>query len=218
MSGESEMRAVLFDFDGVIIRSMEDHFEGWRKALEDYGIEMSPEELFVLEGTGVEELAGQLTRKFNLPFDEAPNIIQKKRSYYEQIKKNELYPHLFDVIEWIEEKGLKVALVTGGNRDRVMETLESYGMLEHFPVIVTADDVFYTKPSPEPYLKAANLLDVEPSECVVIENAPLGIRSAKNAGMACIAISTTLPPSFLKEADVVTDNLYEVLEALKKMY
>lgn len=212
------MRAVLFDFDGVIIRSMEDHFEGWRKALEEYGIEMSPEELFVLEGTGVEELAGQLTRKFNLPIDEAPNIIQKKRSYYEQIKKIELYPHLFDVIEWIEEKGLKVALVTGGNRDRVIETLESYGMLEHFPVIVTADDVFYTKPSPEPYLKAANLLDVEPSECVVIENAPLGIRSAKNAGMACIAISTTLPPSFLKEADVVTDNLDEVLEALKKMY
>ncbi len=212
------MRAVLFDFDGVIIRSMEDHFEGWRKALEDYGIDMSPEELFVLEGTGVEELAGQLTRKFNLPFDEAPNIIQKKRSYYEQIKKIEFYPHLLDVIEWIEEKELKVALVTGGNRDRVIETLEIYGMLDHFPVIVTADDVFYTKPSPEPYLKAASLLDVEPSDCVVIENAPLGIRSAKNAGMACIAITTTLPPSFLKEADVVTDSLHEALEALKKMY
>lgn len=212
------MKAVLFDFDGVVVRSMEDHYEGWRRALEEYGIDMSPEELFVMEGAGVEELAGQLTRKFNLPFDEASKIIQKKRIYYDQIKKVECYPHLIDVLDWIQERELKTALVTGGDRSRVMEVLENFGLQDRFHTIVTADDVQLTKPSPEPYLKAARELDVEPAECVVIENAPRGIRSAKAAGMRCIGITTTLPRSFLKAADVIADDLLQVLDVLKKMY
>jgi len=212
------MRAILFDFDGVVIRSMEDHYEGWRKALEEYGIDMAPEELYVMEGSGVEELANQFTRKFNIPYDEAPNIIRKKRFYYDQIKKIEFYPNLINVMQWIEEKEIKTALVTGGERYRVMETLENYGLIDQFKVIVTADDVQYTKPAPEPYLKAAEILDVEPEQCVVVENAPLGIRSAKNAGMRCIAVATTLPRMFLKQADVVTDSLKEVLDTLKRMY
>ena len=212
------MQAILFDFDGVVIRSMEDHYEGWRRALEEYGIDMAPEELYLMEGSGIEELANQFTRKFNLPYDEAPNIIQKKRFYYDQIKKIEFYPNLINVTEWIKEKELKTALVTGGERYRVMETLENYGLADQFKVIVTADDVQYTKPAPEPYLKAAEILGVAPEECIVIENAPLGIRSAKNAGMRCIAVTTTLPRTFLKQADVITDNLEEVLDMLKRMY
>lgn len=212
------MRAVMFDFDGVIVKSMEDHYEGWRKALEEYGIEMPPEELYIMEGAGVEELASQITRKYNLPYDEVSNLLEKKRIHYEQIKKDELYPFLIELLEWVEQKELKTALVTGGERERVMHILGDFGLLEKFDVIVASEDVFYGKPSPEPYLKAAQLLGVEPQDCVVIENAPLGIRSAKNAGMTCIAICTTLPPSFLKEADVVTDNLQEVLNSLKKIY
>ncbi len=212
------MQAVLFDFDGVVIRSMEDHYEGWRKALEEYGIDMAPEELYVMEGSGVKELASQFTRKFNLPYDEAPNIIEKKRFYYDQIKKIEFYPNLLNVMQWIEEKELKTALVTGGERYRVIDTLENYGLADTFKVIVTADDVEFTKPAPEPYLKAAEILEVEPEDCIVIENAPLGIRSAKNAGMRCIAVTTTLPQTFLKQADVVNDSLDEVLDTLKRMY
>lgn len=212
------MQAVLFDFDGVVIRSMGDHYQGWRKALQEYGIDMAPEELYVMEGAGVEELATQFIRKFNIPYDQASNIINKKRIYYEQIKKIEFYPNLINVLQWIEEKELKTALVTGGERYRVMDTLENYGLADKFEVIVTSDDVQYTKPAPEPYLRAADILEVEPEACVVIENAPLGIRSAKNAGMRCIAVTTTLPRTFLAQADVVTDSLEEVLDTLKRMY
>lgn len=212
------MQAVLFDFDGVVVRSMEDHYEGWRKALEEYGIEMSPEELYIMEGAGVEELASQFTRKFNLPVEETPNIIRRKQLHYEQIKKIEFYPHLIDVFQWIQEKNMKTALVTGGESERVLSAVESFGLSDRFNVIVTANDVRYTKPSPEPYLHAAYLLGVEPKECVAIENAPLGIQSAKNAGMRCIAVATTLSPMYLKRADVVADNLEEVLGILKKMY
>jgi beta-phosphoglucomutase len=212
------MKALLFDFDGVVIKSMESHYHGWQKAIKEYGIDMSPEELYVLEGQGVEEVASQLVRKFNIPSEERHNIIEKKRHYYDQVKKDELYPNFLDVLEWAKEKDLKIALVTGGDRERVLQALKAYGIDVYFHSIVTSNDVMHTKPSPEPYLKACDLLGEEPNECIVIENAPLGIRSAKNAGMKCIAITTTLSSSFLKNADVVADNFNEVLEALKKLY
>jgi beta-phosphoglucomutase len=213
-----KMRAVLFDFDGVVVKSMESHYHGWQKALEEYGIDMSPEELYILEGQGVEEVASQLVRKFNIPAEERSNIIQKKRFYYDKVKKDELYPNFLDVVEWARQMELKIGLVTGGDRERVLKALQAYGIDSYFQVIVTSEDVMHSKPSPEPYLAAAQLLAVEPQDCIVIENAPLGIMSAKTAEMKCIAITTTLPSSFLKRADVVADNFHEVLEALRKLY
>jgi beta-phosphoglucomutase len=212
------MQAVLFDFDGVVIRSMEEHFEGWRRALAEYDIDMSPEELYVLEGSGMEELANQFTRKFNLPHQEASNIIERKKFYYQQLKTAELYSHLGEVLDWVGEKGLKTALVTGECRELVVATLEKFGLMDRFQVIITADDVMFTKPSPEGYTLAAELLDVTPKDCVVIENAPRGIMSAKQAGMTCIAITSTLSRMYLKDADVIADDLTEVLTILKRMF
>ncbi len=212
------MKALFFDFDGVVVKSMEDHYEGWRRVLAEYGIEMAPEELYLLEGQAVEAVASQLIRKFNLPSDQMPVLIEKKRHYYEKIKKQEIYPHLVEVLQWAREKKLAIGLVTGGDRYRVNETLRAFGLEGYFDAVVTAEDVAFTKPSPEPYLRAAQQVGVEPGDCVVIENAPLGIRSAKSAGMKCIAVTTTLPPSFLREADVVVDNLAEALDSLKRLY
>jgi beta-phosphoglucomutase len=179
---------------------------------------MSPEEVYILEGQGVEEVASQLTRKFNLPPQETPKIIEKKKQYFGEIEKLEIYPYLLETLEWARQRNLKIGLVTGGDYERVERTLQNFGIEIYFDVIITSEDVYLTKPSPEPYLRAAAILDVAPEECVVIENAPLGIRSAKAANMKCIAVTTTLSQMFLKEADVITDNLSKVLEALRKLY
>ena len=212
------MKAILFDFDGVVVKSMEIHYDGWRKVLQEYGIEMSPEELYVLEGQGLEEVASELIRKFNLPSNERQKIIEKKEYFYNQNESAALYPNLIETMNWAKEKELKIALVTGSHFERVDEVLCNFGIETYFDVLVTSNDVYQTKPSPEPFLRAANLLEIDPTDCVVIENSPLGIRSAKSAEMRCIAITTTLPPMFLKEADVVADNFIEVLESLKKLY
>jgi beta-phosphoglucomutase len=212
------MRAILFDFDGVIVKSMEIHFEGWQKVLREYGMEMSPEELYVLEGQGLEEVASQLIRKFNLPSNERRKMIEKQEYFYNQNERAVLYPYLIETLDWANQRELKIALVTGSYFERVDEVLRSFGIDGYFDAIVTSNDVYQTKPSPEPFLAAANLLEVEPKDCVVIENSPLGIQSAKSANMQCIAITTTLPPMYLKEADVVADNFHEVLESLKKLY
>ncbi len=212
------MKALLFDFDGVLVKSMEDHFEGWKRALLEYGIEIVPEELYMLEGQGVVAVANQLTRKFNLPWEETPIIIEKKQAYYNQIKKDEFYPNILDVLSWAREKKLKMAVVTGGNKERVMSTLENFGLVDYFQAFITSDDVKETKPSPQPYLLASIELGVRPEECVVIENAPLGIRSGKAAGMKVVALTTTLKPQYLREADVVVNDMLELLQVLKKLY
>ncbi|HQU72547.1 MAG: HAD family phosphatase [Calditrichaeota bacterium] len=212
------MKAVMLDFDGVVVRSMEDHYEGWRRALAEYGIEMLPEELFVIEGTGAEEIASQFTRKFNLPFEEAGNIIRKKIAYYDELKNIELYPDLLELLDWAGDRGLLTALVTNSEPDWVYRTLEEFGLTDRFEAIITAEDFRFAKPAPEPFLRAAQQLSVDPEETVVLENAPLGIRAARAAGMRCIALATTLSPKYLKEADVVADNLSEALDALKRMY
>jgi len=212
------MKAILFDFDGVLIQSMEDHYEGWRCALEKYGIDMNPEELYMMEGQGVKAVANEITRKYNIPMEYTSEIIKNKQEHYEQIKKIRFYPNLLDVLNWTKEKQLKMAVVTGGNRARVLEALESYGLIEYFQAIVTSDDVTETKPSPQPYLVAASQIDENSTDCVVIENAPLGIRSGKSAGMKVIGITTTLSAHHLREADVVINDFKELLIALKKLY
>jgi beta-phosphoglucomutase len=212
------MKAILFDFDGVLVKSMEHHYEGWRRALLKYDIDMIPEELYMLEGQGVTAVASQLTRKYNLPLDETPLIIEKKQEYYDQIKKIIFYPNLLNVLNWAKKKGLKMAIVTGGLRKWVINALESYGLLQFFEVIITSEDVKETKPSPEPYLTAAARLGFEAEDCVVIENSPLGIRSGKLAGMQVIALTTTLNSYFLRQADVVVGDMIELHQVLKRLY
>ena len=212
------MKAIIFDFDGVIIRSMEDQLLGWQLALAQYGIEMPPEELYILEGVGFEDIASRFTRKYNLPYDEAPRILERKQLHYDQPKSFEHYPHLIEVLDWIRDKGIRAGVVSGGTMLRVTETLESFGLTDYFDSIVTAEDTMTWKPSPEPYLLIAHTIGVSPEDCFVIENAPLGVRSAKLADMKCLGLTSTLAPMFLKQADIVADNLKEALDALQRMY
>ena len=100
------MKAILFDFDGVVVKSMEIHYDGWRKVLQEYGIEMSPEELYVLEGQGLEEVASELIRKFNLPSNERRKIIEKKEYFYNQNESAALYPNLIETMDWAKEREL----------------------------------------------------------------------------------------------------------------
>jgi beta-phosphoglucomutase-like phosphatase (HAD superfamily) len=111
----------------------------------------------------------------------------------------------------------QLAVVTGSER----VTVESF-MDKFFPgifdVIVSGEDVHYGKPYPEPYLKAVDLLGIEKEECLVVENAPMGVESAKRAGLYCVGVPTYVSPNKLSQADIVlkdhsslTDYLYRHL-------
>jgi beta-phosphoglucomutase len=91
---------------------------------------------------------------------------------------------------------------------------EEFALFDH---LTTSDESDRPKPDPDPYLKCAAGLGVRPEECVAIDNAPLGVESAKSAGMMCIALTSTLEKEDLKRADFVVDSLREAGRIIKKV-
>jgi beta-phosphoglucomutase len=112
-----------------------------------------------------------------------------------------LVPGIAPLLHDLWGRGYQLGLVTGSAGSVVDESLSPTGLAELFAAIVTGDEVSQGKPNPEPYQIAANRLGVSPFDCLAVENAPLGIRSAKAAGMGCVAIETTLPAARLLAAD-----------------
>lgn len=127
--------------------------------------------------------------------------------------------HIYDGVEEhlnsIRAKGYLLGLVSGAGLNRIKQTCGGW-VFHLFDTVITGDDVNEGKPSSEPYLRAAENLDMPSSKCIVIENAPLGIDSAVNAGMYCIAVTTTLTKNYLHSADIVMGSTVEVLSLFNK--
>jgi beta-phosphoglucomutase len=206
------IKAVLFDFDGVIADTLTYHVQAWQQVFADYGVEILAEDVFLLEGQLAEEIGRQLAQQKGLSLDAIilKEMVQRKRAIYNQITQATVYPASRKLIEYLKANSIKIALVTGAIRQNI-EPVTGKEFLTNFDAIITGNDVANTKPHPEPYLTAAQKLNVQPHECLVIENAPLGIRAAKLAEMFCVAVKTTIKDeSYLKEADLIVADMAKV--------
>jgi len=202
------LKGVLFDMDGVLIKSMEQHLAAWQYAYKNHGINIKKIDFYLLEGRGVKAVVNELTKMYDLDIKLAPSILRTKIDYYNKYYKAEFYEGLFDLLSFLQDKNIKMAVVTGASRDRVYRLVKDH-FNGYFSAYVTSDDVQNTKPFPEPYQKGAQLLGLKPDECLVIENAPMGIESGKNAGMEVLAVQTTLNHTYLKQADYIVPNVPE---------
>ncbi len=205
-----EVRAVLFDFDGVLIRSLEDHHRSWNEAFGEFGVEITWEEFAPLEGQSLYAISEQLGNSHGLSIGEARRAAFRKNQIYLETAHPRLYEGATELLEFLRSRGLPMALVTGAHRDRLDRSVDAE-FRRYFGSIVTADDVHRTKPDPEPFLRAAADLNVPAAACLVVENAPLGLRAARRAGMTCVAVTTTLPAAQLGEADRIVAGLSDVL-------
>lgn len=211
------IKAFLFDCDGVIADTMGDHAATWLKAFAEEGLPLEAAWVFESEGTPTRTLARSfLGRLGAIRGDErAEKIGQSKERHFARNHRPRIYPGIGDILSLIERRGLPFALVSGGTKMSLERSLPPM-LVRRFRILVSADDVTEGKPSPEPYLKAANLLAVEPRHCLVIENAPMGIRAAKAAGMRCIALCTTLPAARLSGADATAKDHAELMAMLEE--
>jgi beta-phosphoglucomutase len=209
-----EIKAVLFDLDGVLLKSMEQHLEAWQHAFRRFNTVIKDSDFYHLEGRGVKAVVETLISKFGIDPNLKEQLIEVKVAYYNKKFRPEFYENLYTVLDLLKNKQIDMAVVTGGYRDRVTKIVEEF-FDGYFAAIVTSDDVKNTKPFPEPYLKGATLLGCRPAQCLVVENAPMGVESAKKAGMKVVAISTTMTKEYLKNADVVVDTFAEIEEYLK---
>ncbi len=204
--------AVLFDFDGVIANTMKYHVQAWNQVFKQYNIDIQPEDIFFQEGRGAAKIAPKLAQQkgLNLPSAELEALTAKKRKIYNDITKASVYPETEALVSRLKEMSVKIGLVTGSIiPNMIVVTGEEF--LKNFEIIITGDSVNENKPHPEPYLAAAEKLDVKPEQCIVIENAPLGIQAAKAAGMFCIAVKTTIKnEELLKKADLIVEHISDI--------
>jgi beta-phosphoglucomutase len=194
---------------------MKVNFDAWKHAFSKYA-EISPEDYYPLEGCNLITVAEKISTKYNLRNINYEDLVTQKDAYYISHHKFELYPDVIEVITTLVRKKIPIAIVTAARKNRIHQTVpESF--LHLFTTIITGDDI-KCKPDPEIYLKAAKELSVKPSECIVIENSPLGVSSAKSAGMFCIAITNTVEMRTLCKADRIVKSFDDISILLQKVF
>jgi sugar-phosphatase len=194
--------AILFDLDGVLVDSTGSVDRQWRIWARERGID---EEKVMAIAHGVR--AVEVVRAVAPHLDAEEEVGKLERREAADREGVAVMPGAIDLIRAIPAGHWGV--VTSGRRHLATGRLQ----LAHIPlpqVMVAADDVSNGKPHPEPYLKGAELLGVNPAECLVIEDAPAGIRAAHAGGMKVIALTSTYPASALSEADLVIRKLDQI--------
>jgi HAD superfamily hydrolase (TIGR01509 family) len=211
------IKAVLFDMDGVLYNSMPSHVRAWHETLSGLGVTANPEEFYMMEGrTGESTINVFFQRQFNR--DATPEELEKiylfKSDRFNELDTAEPMIGALEVLQKVKELGLKRIIVTGSSQKSLFEKIDSH--YPHFfdkDLMVTAYDVQYGKPHPEPYLMALEKGGLLPSEAIVVENAPLGVEAARAAGIYTVAVNTgPLPDKILWEAGA--NALYPNMHAL----
>jgi len=213
----SGIAAVIFDMDGVITDSMPYHFLAWYESLRPLGIRVSCFDVYSKEGERWQKSLLDFLKKGR--FKPNPRLLKKifrqRQRIFRKYFKRTIFEGAEEFIACLKDRGYLIGLVTGTPIQEV-ETILPKHMRKLFDCVVTGDSLSRGKPNPEPYLKAASLLKVKPSQCLVVENAPLGIESAKRAGMFCVALTTSLPATYLKRADVIADRLEQITNVIEQ--
>lgn len=204
-------RAVLFDYDGVIANTPEDLFRAWNYAFFLHGkVKIDREQFFLLEGTPPQKKAEILGSRYKVDNDLLNSIMEEKEKYYATNNVFALNKGIADILDILKKKQAYTALVSGALIQRIKKSL-SADIFNKFDSIITAEDVTVGKPDPEPYLKALQSLGLKPLDAIVVEDAPLGIKSASAAGIYCVAIESTLNKKYLNEADKIVEDFDELL-------
>ncbi len=209
------INTVIFDMDGVIVDGMPYHIKSWKEALSTIDLSASDLDIYLMEGMTGRETMEIFVKKSNVSISDetADKVIKLKRQIFNEIFTVTLMKGIENLLLELKDRRYKLALVTG-TRLEVVKNVLQMGLENIFKVIITGEMVNKGKPNPEPYLKAVDELNVKKEDCVVIENAPAGITSAKGAGLTCFAVQTSLSKEYLQDADKIFQDIDEVSEFL----
>jgi len=212
------LKAVIFDFDGVIVDSEPLHFEAFNALLAESDLSVGWDEYYekYLGYTDRECLAA-ISEDHGLGFDEAKiaELVERKGEYFERIagEKCSVLDGVGDFLSRLKEYGCRIGICSGALLCDIELMLRGTGLHDYFKVIVAADDVLHGKPDPEGFLQALsklNLLEgghIDAGECLVVEDSHWGLDAARSAGMKTLAVTNTYPREDLGGADIVCDNL-----------
>ena len=192
----NNIKAIIFDMGGVIFDTEVVYLELWSKAFEKYGYKLEKEIYSEVLGTGRENVKRVFLNNYG---NELPIEImykEKDEGLGKAVDRGiPLKEGAYEILSYLKNNNYKIALATSAAKERALKQLRYADIESFFDTIVSRDDVKETKPNPDIFLKAAKRLNVNPDECIVIEDSGAGIKAAFNAGMTGIHIVD------LKEAD-----------------
>jgi beta-phosphoglucomutase len=226
------LKAIIFDFNGVILDDEPLHFKAMKKAVADLGIDLTEEaywgKYLPLDDKRCLEA---ICRDNGLPLNDelrARTLDQKVEAYHQLIQ--DRFPLFPGAVQFIQSAARRypLALASGARREEIEATLDATDLRQYFMVIIGAEDFTLGKPHPESFLLALKQLNarmdgkspvIEAKECLVVEDAVGGVAGARAAGMKCLAVSNSYPPDKLLEANRVVRSLEEIrLEDLPALF
>jgi beta-phosphoglucomutase len=217
------IRAVIFDFDGVIANSEPLHFAAFREVLAAEGVVLSERDYYE-RYLGYDDVGvfHAVSREQGLPWDgdRISALVDRKAVRLEGLERGEsiLFPGADRAIRRLAAS-LPLAIASGALRAEILHNLKRAGLAQCFGAIDAAEDSPAGKPAPDPYLRAVDRLSaasgqlLAPGECVAIEDSHWGLESARTAGLRTIAVTHTYPASALGAADLLIDHLDQLTVA-----
>lgn len=206
------IRAVIFDFDGLILDTEEPVYRSWLEVYEAHGEELPFERWVQIVGsttTGfhpqhhLEERLGR-----SLPKEVLDRRIGRRT---EMVLAQKLLPGVVEHLEAAKSMGLKLGVASSSTRDWVRGHLARLGILDRFDCLRCRDDVANAKPEPDLYIAVLECLGVPASEAIAVEDSPNGVMAAKRAGLRCVAIPNSITAGLdLGQADVLLGSLADV--------
>jgi len=218
-----QLKAVLFDMDGVLYDSMPNHATAWHETMLEHGFTFSINEAYIHEGrTGPATIRLLCDRDgITITDDEITALYAEKTEKFMRLPAPTFMTDIDKVLAKVVRDGLMPMVVTGSGYASLLDKLDTtFPGVFRRDMMVTAYDVKKGKPDPEPYLMALRKGNLKPDEAIVVENAPLGVQSARAAGLFVIAVNTgPLPDSYLLDAgaNLLFHNMFELAEAWDKV-
>jgi HAD superfamily hydrolase (TIGR01509 family) len=213
------LRAVIFDFNGIIIDDEPIHFELFQRILAEQGIGLTEEDYYARYlGFDDRGAFAAAYREHGKRYDEKQlaGLIARKAIYYQNAIRNKvtIFPGVQTLVADLAPS-LPLAVASGALRNEIETILSTAGLGQYFLAIISAEDVTQGKPEPEIFLKALARMNAEAgdnkpivaAECLVIEDSKEGVRGARRAGMKCLAVTNSHPPELLTEATAVVNSL-----------
>jgi len=209
----------IFDMDGVLVNTVPLHFKAWKRMFEEYGKAFSFED-YEAKVDGIPRLDGARAILSELSGEELRKAASKKQKFFLELLESEgvdVYDGTVNLINKIKKMGIKVAAISSSKNCTYI--LKSAQIDTLFDVIITGNDIKNGKPDPEIFLLASERMNLSPKECVVFEDAVLGVQAAKAGGFKCVGIDRYNAPGRLKKADLVVSDLSQLeIEKIKKLF
>jgi len=203
-------KGAIFDLDGVLVNTVPLHFKAWKRMFNEYGKEFNFTD-YKEKVDGIPRLDGARAILTDILEDKLKEAATKKQGYYLEFLKQEgveVYQTSVELIKQLREKGVKIAVISSSRNCHFI--LEKVNLLKLIDTEVNGNDITKGKPDPQIFLMAMQQLNLNATECIVFEDAVLGVEAAKRGGIFAIGIDRHNDPERLKKADLIIKDLSEV--------